>query len=229
MRKRIVPAIVLALVLLAAPASAHVTVQPTEAVAGSFARFVVRVPNERDDAATTKVELQMPESLVLVSFQPKPGWNRTVATKERSEPIEVFGEQQTEYTASVTWEGGEIQPGEFEEFGFSARMPAGEATLEFPALQTYSSGEVVEWIGPAESEEPAARVSTYRLGDGEQQPGQLELLSRLADEASSVRDDAAEGGDDDDDSNAAGIALGAIGTALAALALVVALTLRRRA
>lgn len=39
----------------AAAASAHVTVQPDEAVVGSFSRFVVRVPNERDDASTTAV------------------------------------------------------------------------------------------------------------------------------------------------------------------------------
>ena len=42
-----------AVALIAPPAAAHVTVQPNEAVAGSFSRFVVRVPNERDDASTT--------------------------------------------------------------------------------------------------------------------------------------------------------------------------------
>ena len=49
--------IFLALVLPGS-AFAHVTVQPQEAVQGSFSRFVVRAPNERPDASTIKVEIQ---------------------------------------------------------------------------------------------------------------------------------------------------------------------------
>src|SRR5688500_717252 len=170
----------------AVPVHAHVTVQPDEAATESFARFVVRVPNERDNAATVKVEVQLPEELVAVSFRPAPGWRRSVERKQRSAPVEVFGEQVTDYIAVVTWEGGRIEPGEFEELGFSARTPAAPATLTFPAVQTYDNGEVVRWVGPADGEEPAARVRTFDL-DG----GQVEVLSRLAtdeddDEASDV-------------------------------------------
>ena len=223
-----------ALVLTAPAALAHVTVQPTEAVTGSFARFVVRVPNERDDAGTTKVEVQLPESLVSVSFQPKPGWTRTSQTRERSAPVEVFGEEVTDYVATVTWEGGRIEPGEFEEFGFSARVPEDPTTLEFPAIQTYRSGEVVRWIGPEDADEPAGRVTTYRLGEGEDAPGQLELLSALAgdgqagtDDADDDADDADDDDDDDDDGSDTGTVLGVIGIALGALALVTALVRRR--
>lgn len=42
---------------LVSPALAHVTIQPPEAPTGSFFRFVVRVPNERPDTATTKVDV----------------------------------------------------------------------------------------------------------------------------------------------------------------------------
>jgi uncharacterized protein YcnI len=197
------------------PAVAHVTVQPTEATAGSFARFVVRVPTERDDAATTKVEVQLPEALTSVSFQPKAGWTRTAERKDLAEPIEVFGERVTQYVASVSWEGGRIEPGEFEEFGFSARLPDDPAALAFPALQTYSSGELVRWIGPPDSEEPAGRVRTVRLTTDEEQPGQLELLARLA--------------RNDDEGSVLGVVLGATGTALGVVALGVAALGRRRA
>jgi periplasmic copper chaperone A len=45
---------------LAAPAAAqaHVTLQPTEVPAGGFTRLDVRIPNERDNADTTKVWCQ---------------------------------------------------------------------------------------------------------------------------------------------------------------------------
>ena len=151
--------IVLAL-LLAPMAGAHVTVNPDEAAAGSFARFDVRAPNERDNADTTEVTVQLPEGLFFVSFQPKPGWERTVEMEELSEPVEVFGSPVTERVASVTWSGGTIAPGEFDEFGFSALVPEEEGQeLVFPSLQTYSNGEVVRWIGPPDADEPAPIVT----------------------------------------------------------------------
>ena len=117
------------LTALAPAALAHVTVQPNEAVVGSFSRFVVRVPTERD-VPTTKVKVLLPP-LAFVSFEPKEGWKRTVEMVELDEPIVVFGEEVTEAVGSVTWSGGTIGPGEFDEFGFSARMPDAEETLEF--------------------------------------------------------------------------------------------------
>ncbi|MGI8573875.1 MAG: DUF1775 domain-containing protein [Egibacteraceae bacterium] len=49
--------------LLATPALAHVTVRADNTEAGGFAKYTVRVPNERDDAGTTRVEVRMPEGL----------------------------------------------------------------------------------------------------------------------------------------------------------------------
>ena len=44
----------------AGPASAHVTVNPREAMQGGYAKLAFRVPNERDDASTVKVEVHLP-------------------------------------------------------------------------------------------------------------------------------------------------------------------------
>lgn len=167
-----------ALALALTPAAwAHVTVQPTEAPAGSFYKFVVRVPNERPDASTVKVEVKFPETLAFVSFQPKPGWDRTVRMKRLEQPIEVHGEQITEVVDTVVWEGGRIGPGEFDEFGFSARVPEESGILEFPAIQTYDSGEVVRWIGAPDSDEPAGRVRVVDIFEEGQ--GELSLLAEL--------------------------------------------------
>ncbi|HEX2049741.1 MAG TPA: YcnI family protein [Actinomycetota bacterium] len=231
-RSRTLAAIAAAsVVALAAPAAAHVTVQPAEAPAGAFFRFVVRVPNERPDAATTKVEIQFPESLVFVSFQPKQGWKRTVTMTEPSEPIEAFGEEIDEVVDTVTWSGGRIGPGEFDEFGFSARVPEAAGELEFPALQTYEGGEVVRWIGPADAEEPAARVAVVDLGAPEG-AGELSLLADLRRDVAAL-DGGGEGSADapDDDAGSSGapalVSWGAL--VLAALALAVAVARRARA
>lgn len=168
----------LIVVAMAAPAVAHVTVQPNEAVLGSFSRFVVRVPNEEPDAGTIKIEVQLPP-LAFVSFEPKEGWQRKETTGEFDQPIEAFGEKLTEGVTKVVWSGGRIGPGEFLEFGFSAKMPDAEETLTFRALQTYEGGEVVEWTGAPDSEAPAAQVAVYDIG-AEEGEGQLGVLARLA-------------------------------------------------
>jgi uncharacterized protein YcnI len=146
--------------VLAPAAIAHVTVNPDEAAAGSFARFAIRVPTERPDASTVEIRMQLAEGLFFVSFQPKPGWKRTVRMEKVSPPAEVFGQEITERVAEVTWTGGQIAPGEFDEFGMSARVPEEAGTeLVFPTIQRYSSGEVVRWIGPPDADQPAPRVT----------------------------------------------------------------------
>lgn len=212
--------------LMAGPALAHVTVQPNEGIAGGFSTFFVQVPNERDDASTTKVEVQFPPSFASVSFQPADGWEREVEMVEFDEPVEAFGEEVTEGVGTVTWTGGRIAPGEFERFAFSVG-PVPEGEMEFRAIQTYSSGEVVRWIGPPDGDEPAARVQGIDLGLEEGQ-GQLSLLAEAisADGSPSAADEPDEGGDDGDD--ALPIILGAVGAGLGGLALVVALTTRGR-
>src|ERR671919_176234 len=189
---------VAAMLLIAAPAFAHVTVSPEEGVIGSFSRFVVRVPTEREDASTISIQVEFPP-MAFVSFMDVPGWERTVEMQTLDEPLEVFGEELTEVVGTVTWEGGEIEPGEFQEFGFSARMPEDVTTLEFPDIQTYDSGEVVRWIGPPDSEEPAAEEAE-------------------GDEAAAASDE---------EESSLPLILGFIAVGLGAVALVVALTRRR--
>jgi uncharacterized protein YcnI len=148
--------------LVAVPAApAHVTLNPGEWEAGGFARFAVRVPNERPNASTVEVTMQFPENVISASVQDVPGWERSVEMIPLDEPIEEEGEEPvTERIGSVTWTGGQVEPGEFVEFGVSFQVPE-DATgaLLFPATQTYSNGEVVRWIAPEEeADTPAPRV-----------------------------------------------------------------------
>jgi periplasmic copper chaperone A len=159
---------VAAALLFASVAAAHVTMNPNEWEAGGFARFAVRVPNERENADTIEVTVRFPQSIISASFQPMPGWKRSIEMEPLDQPVEEEGEQITEHIASVTWSGGKIAPGEFEEFGVSFRVPEtpGE-DLVFPAIQTYSNGDVVRWIGPPDSEEPAPIISVTEPAEEE--------------------------------------------------------------
>lgn len=154
-------ATLIATLVIAPAASAHVTLNPPEWEAGGFARFAVRVPNERDNADTTRVTVKFPEQILSASFQPIEGWQRTVKMARLDQPIEEEGERITERIDTVTWSGGRIRPGEFEEFGVSFQVPEVEpgTELAFPSLQRYSNGAVVRWIGPADADEPAPIVT----------------------------------------------------------------------
>jgi uncharacterized protein YcnI len=151
--------------LVPAVAGAHVTVQPQELKPGGFARLDVRVPNERDKADTTKVQVQFPSGFFFLNYQAKPGWDVTVQREKLAKPVKVFGENQTEQISGVTITSAKgkkgIAPGQFEDFGFSGGPVPGKAgqSLGFKAIQTYSNGEVVRWIDPdPEGENPAAQI-----------------------------------------------------------------------
>jgi periplasmic copper chaperone A len=162
-RKYILGAALAAPLVLASAAGAHVTLQPGEVPAGGFTRLDVRVPTERDNASTTQVAVQFPAGFTTVSTEPVPGWTAKVTRVKLAKPqVNDEGEKITDRVDTVTWTatGGQgIGPGQFQDFGLSLAVPdkAGSA-LTFKAVQTYSSGEVVRWIGPPDSDEPAPQV-----------------------------------------------------------------------
>jgi periplasmic copper chaperone A len=185
-------------VLLAAPvAAAHVTLNPREWEAGGFAKFDVRVPNERDNADTTRVVMRFPDEILSASFQDVPGWDRQVEMAQLDQPIEIEGEQITEKIGTVTWSGGTIEPGEFQEFGVSFQVPEDAepgTALAFPSIQTYSNGERVRWIGPEESDEPAPTVTVLEAPPEEGEPAATETPAATPAPASAESED--EGGSD---------------------------------
>ncbi len=158
----------------------------------------VRVPNERDDANTTKVEVQFPAGFLSASYEPTPGWTVAVKNAKLAKPVEEFGEKKTERVDTVTFStsGKGIAPGQFQDFGLSLKMPDKPSTLTFKALQTYSNGEVVRWIGPPDADEPAPQVKlTAANAEGE--------AAHAGDEAANVDVDV----DEDDGDTLAVIAL----------------------
>jgi len=217
---------VLAALVAVPAAAAHVTINPGEWEAGGFARFTIRVPTERD-VPTTEVTIRFPEAVTSARFMPAPGWQRTSEMEQLEEPIQQGeGDPITERLASVTWTGGSIAADEFMEFGVSFRVPEtpGEQ-LVFPAIQTYQGGEVVEWIGPEDSDTPAPVITILEpASEEEEAPAEEETEEPAAESAPAVSVET-------EDSGRANLALGlAIAALLAGLgALGLALSRRRSA
>jgi uncharacterized protein len=161
MKKLIVLAALVAAGALASVAHAHVTVHPNALPSGAFTVIHVQVPNERPAAATTRVDVQFPSGVYFLSYQPMPGWRVQVLWRKLSKPATVFGEQITREIDRVVWSGGRIRPGQFVSFPLSIRVPElGKGTLlTFKALQRYSNGEIVRWIGAPSADAPAPQVA----------------------------------------------------------------------
>ncbi|MEU3184863.1 YcnI family protein [Streptomyces sp. NPDC006923] len=167
-----------ALLLLAGPASAHVSVQPVgEAAKGGYATINFKVPNERDDASTVKVEVNFPADHPLASVMAEPiaGWKIDITKSKLAEPLKLHGNTITEAVSKVTWTaaGSKIAPGQFQQFPLSVgQLPEDADQLVFKALQTYDNKEVVRWIeepkeGAAEPESPAPVLKLAAAGGDE--------------------------------------------------------------
>ncbi|MGW0826257.1 YcnI family copper-binding membrane protein [Streptomyces sp. NPDC002845] len=155
-----------AVLVLSSPTFAHVTVVPEgEAAQGSYAVIDFRVPNERDNASTTKLEINFPADQPLASVMPQPvdGWTTKVTKSKLDEPIDLHGRKIDEAVTKVTWTatGKGVEPGFFQKFPVSVGpLPEDTDEMVFKALQTYSNDEVVRWIeepqeGEEEPESPA--------------------------------------------------------------------------
>jgi uncharacterized protein YcnI len=127
--------------LLVAPANAlaHVTILPETSRPGESGEFQFRVQNERTDAATTKVEIFVPDGVPV-----------------EAEPLK--GATITRIAGGIQWSGFSIPPGRTEEFKVRLGPLPDRGELVFKALQYYADGQVVRWIqAPSDdAERPAA-------------------------------------------------------------------------
>jgi uncharacterized protein YcnI len=152
-------------------ASAHVSAQPAEFTQGGRATFAFRVPNERDNAGTTKIEVTLPQDTPLTSVRTKPltGWKAEAVKAKLDKPVTIAGKEVTEAFKTITWTadpGVKIGINEYQEFFVAlGTLPEGKDKLELPTKQTYENGEVVDWSQStgADGKEPEHPAPTLKL------------------------------------------------------------------
>jgi uncharacterized protein len=161
-----VSAMFVAMLALAAPASAHVTISAPGATRGaSDAVVTFRVPTESDTASTTGLQVQLPTDTPIagVLVLPMPGWTHTQKTVKLAKPISTDDGDITEAVAEIDWTAtaGGVKPGEFGEFVVMAGQLPDAPQLTFKAVQIYSDGSRTSWTevpapgSTAEPEHPA--------------------------------------------------------------------------
>ncbi|MET8627618.1 YcnI family protein [Kitasatospora sp. NPDC004669] len=147
-----------AVLLIAGPASAHVTVQPSSVPKNATDQtFAFRVPNEDDKNSTVKVEIDFPTDHPIPSalVAPVPGWTDTIQTTKLATPIHTDDGDITDVVSQIVWTGGQIAPGHYQDFTVDlGALPDGTDKVVFKALQTYSDGNIVRWIDEARDGQP---------------------------------------------------------------------------
>jgi uncharacterized protein YcnI len=148
------------LAAIAVPAaSAHVTLERGEAPADSYYKAVLNVPHGCKASPTVAVRVRVPEGVMNVKPQPKPGWKLTISRVRLPQPIDAgHGRVATERVSEVAWSGGLLPDDQFDEFKMTMKLPDRPGvTLYFPVVQECQDG-VQRWIETPPAGKPASEL-----------------------------------------------------------------------
>jgi uncharacterized protein YcnI len=112
---------------LAAPAGAHLSIDPAKVVKGQAVDLVFSVPNEDDAIGVDHVTLGIPQDFQLDDVEAKPGWT------------------QSRTGQAVTWSGGLIPKGTFARFSIRGTAPAKVETVLFNVLVGDRTGKSITY------------------------------------------------------------------------------------
>ncbi len=126
----------LALIVSASAAFAHVVLTQRSAPADSYYRAVFTVPHGCDGAATTRISVWLPESVLQARPMVKPGWKTEVIRVKLDRVVDgPHGTKLVERVAKVIFSGGTIPDDHIDEFVLQLRLPQQEGVLYFPVEQ----------------------------------------------------------------------------------------------
>lgn len=129
-----------------APASAHVTLEQNQAVAGSTYKAVLRVPHGCSGSPTLRLRVRIPDGVVNVKPMPKAGWELTTVRGPLAQPVAGdHGARITEGVREIVW-SGRLLDEHYDEFVFRATLPdAPNTTIYIPVVSECETG-VDRWI-----------------------------------------------------------------------------------
>ena len=160
--------------LPAAPVAAHVTLAQGQAAPGTFYKAVFQVPHGCGESTTVRIQVTIPEGVLMVKPMAKPEWQVAVTRATYSKPYSYLrGAKFTEGVAEVIW-SGKLPNELYDEFALTTFISsdlASGTTLYFPVIQTCEKGEH-RWIeipAATQSERPSEPAPSLKLAPKETQ------------------------------------------------------------
>jgi uncharacterized protein YcnI len=121
-----------AALLFAAPAGAHLSINPPTVQQGQLVDLEFSVPDTDDPYGVDHVTLGIPEDFQLDDAEAKPGWS------------------QSRTGQAVTWSGGHIPKGTYARFGIRGTAPPRAETVLFNVLVGDRTGNSITYRVPLE-------------------------------------------------------------------------------
>jgi uncharacterized protein YcnI len=222
------PAATAAIVLsLVSPAGAHVSASVTDASAGAFTVLTLSVPHGCEDSPTTRIEVQVPESVFSVTPTRNPYYDLEATIEQLDEPLtDAHGNEVTERTSTIVYTARTPLPdGQRDTFELSFQVPDAEGELlTFPTIQTCEKGETAWTQVPSdgqdedELENPAPSFTILPAsGDGHHGDETTETTGDEADHEAGDGAAAAEADDAGDDDGSAALGWAGLGAGLLGL------------
>jgi uncharacterized protein YcnI len=118
--------------VLAAPAAAHLSVNPSQIHTGELADVTFSIPNADDAIGIDHVTLGVPADFQLDDAEAKPGWT------------------QSRRGQTITWSGGRIPVGQYATFSIRGTAPAKAETVRFNVLVGDRTGKSITYPAPLE-------------------------------------------------------------------------------
>ena len=116
-----------AALVLAGPAGAHLSLDPTTARAGTSVDLVFSVPNEDDPTGIDQVTIKAPSGFALDDGEAVAGWTQSRAGQ------------------TLTWRSGNIPPHQYARFGVRGTTPASAGTVFFNVLVGDRTGRSITY------------------------------------------------------------------------------------
>ncbi|MBS9778629.1 MAG: YcnI family protein [Gammaproteobacteria bacterium] len=132
------------LLLSANVTHAHATFEKKSVPAGSYQRLALGIPHGCGKQPTTEVIIEIPEGVISVKPQPKPGWDLQTEIAPYKKSAKKHGKTITEGVKKITWSGGKLPTNFFDEFKMSVKLPpTTNTTLYFVVTQKCGADEMV--------------------------------------------------------------------------------------
>lgn len=171
-----IAALACAMAWYAPSAEAHITLETQQAPVGAAYKAVFRVPHGCKGSATVRVRVRIPDGMIGVKPQPKPGWTTTTTVGDYRKARQLYGSTVTSGVQEVDWAGGPLPDDRYDEFvlvGYLGADLKPQTMLYFPVVQECEKG-VERWI-----DIPAAGRQGGATGhEGTPAPGVLLLPAR---------------------------------------------------
>lgn len=163
-----------ALLLSATPAGAHVELQPGEAVAGSEATLTFSFHHGKDGSATTGLEVLLPTGASVIEIPPVDGWSSAIDPE----------------AGTVRWTGGSVPDGTEAAFPVVVQLPPEPGVVLFKTVQTTAAGELA-WIDEAEGDDEGTNSAPRLTLVTDPDPTTTEAPTSTAEAPTSTAEDTA--------------------------------------